>query len=87
MDASRWSVTASLGPGTGAAALLRIVSIVHSRCAALESLTFDSTGRRVVLELRPSVDVETVRLMLLRSVDVLTVTVSPAREAHATAER
>lgn len=76
-DVSTHSLTARLGPNSGTAELLRIVSILHSRCTTVSQLTFDTehaagamvTAQVILSDARWS----TLQESLLRPVEVLEV--------------
>ena len=46
MTTSTYRVSAELVPGAGTAALLRVVSVLHARCATVRQLTYDTDVTR-----------------------------------------
>ncbi|WP_189094249.1 hypothetical protein [Nocardia jinanensis] len=76
----RWLVRVALTDVSDSSTLLRLVTVLHTRCSGVEDLVFDaarsSMDATVTLRLGGPARL---RQMLLRSVDVTGVAVRPAR--------
>jgi hypothetical protein len=80
MSVHHYTLSADLVPGATTAALLRVVSVLHSRCAEVRQLAFDSGAEgtsRVTAEVTlTNAGPSTLQASLARNVEVLTAHVS-----------
>lgn len=89
MSEQRCSVTAHLQPRSNTAALMRIVSILHSRGAEVHELAFDTRGGEVAtmtaLVTLGNVGWKTLRSSLLHPLEVIDVDARPCGDEASSA--